>query len=86
MAKPRGVQFKHRGSPTESRRPSDLSETMEPKTDGPNGDLSKSEVIEEEEEPAQPAEPSEYTKKKQSFITRYEMGYVQWIYPSNTFP
>jgi hypothetical protein len=54
---------------------------MEPKTDGPNGDLSKSEVIEEEEEPAQPAEPSEYTKKKQSFITRYEMGYVQWIHP-----
>jgi hypothetical protein len=73
MTKPRGVQFKHRGSPTESRRPSELVETMEPKTDGPNGDLSKSEAIEEEKEPAQPAEPSEYTKKKQSFITRYEV-------------
>jgi hypothetical protein len=47
---------------------------MEPKTDGPNGDLSKSEAIEEEKGLAQPAEPSEYTKKKQSFITRYEMG------------
>jgi hypothetical protein len=81
MTKPRGVQFKHRGSPVESRRPSELSETMEPKTDGPNGDLSKSGAIEEEEEPAQPVEPSEYTKKKQSFITRYEVGQVQWIHP-----
>lgn len=68
MTKPRGVQFKHRGSPTDSRRPSELSETM----DASNGDLSKSEVIVEEKEPTEPAEPSEYSKKKSSFITRYK--------------
>jgi hypothetical protein len=68
MTKPRGVQFKHRGSPTESRRPSELSEAM----DAPNGDLSKSEVIVEEKEPTEPAEASEYSKKKSSFITRYK--------------
>jgi hypothetical protein len=74
MTKPRGVQFKHRGSPTESRRPSELSEGMDSKPDSStNGDLSKSQVILEEETPSEPGEPSEYSKKKQSFITRYEL-------------
>jgi hypothetical protein len=41
--------------------------------DSSNGDLSKSEVIVEEKEPTQPVEPSEYSKKKSSFITRYEV-------------
>lgn len=80
MTKPRGVQFKHRGSPTESRRPSELSEM-----DGSNGDISKSEVIVEEKEPTEPAELSEYSKKKSSFITRYEMKQLQWTRPSNAF-
>jgi hypothetical protein len=77
MTKPRGVQFKHRGSPTENRRPSDLSEAMESKVESPNGDLSRSEVIVEDKEPTEPAELSEYSKKKSSFITRYEMKQLQ---------
>lgn len=81
MTKPRGVQFKHRGSPTEGRRPSDLSEAME----APNGDLSKSEVIVEEKEPTTPEEPSEYSKKKSSFITRYEVKQLHYMHDADAF-
>lgn len=49
--------------------------------DGSNGDISKSEVIVEEKESTEAAEPSEYSKKKSSFITRYEMKQLQWTRP-----